>query len=33
MHCPGCNMPIDEEGAFCGHCGEQLQSKQPHSPV
>jgi len=33
MHCPGCNMPIDEEGAFCGHCGEQLESKRPYSPM
>ena len=33
MHCPGCNMPLDEEGAFCGYCGEQLPAIRPHSPV
>ncbi len=34
MHCPGCNMPIDEEGAFCGHCGEQLQTaRSPYAPA
>ena len=35
MHCPGCKMPLDEEGAFCGHCGEQLPTLtvRPHSPV
>ncbi len=31
MHCPGCNMPIDEQGAFCGNCGKQLA--RPHPPV
>ncbi len=33
MHCPGCNMPLDEEGAFCGHCGEQVPAVRPHLPV
>ena len=33
MHCPGCDMPINEEGAFCGHCGEQLPPIPPSSPV
>ncbi|GAC1358396.1 MAG: hypothetical protein NVS2B12_16550 [Ktedonobacteraceae bacterium] len=32
IHCPGCNMPVVEKGAFCGHCGGQLPPTMPVYP-
>src|SRR5947209_3237322 len=33
MNCPNCSQPVEADAAFCGNCGQALQTPAQQSPL